>query len=117
MDLKPPVKLNLWAHEAKISMVSWRKGSPLFHTEDEITVWFELSKPAYGGTVGFGISLPVADYSREEFLHAAALEGEKELQAIARRHKEDEGKRQKEAERKKELDAVVLNIVNRLEEG
>jgi len=114
VELKTPVKVNLWGHEAQITWISWRRANPLFGTDDELLVQFDLSEAAYGVS-GFGISLPALDFNKEGFLREATSKGEEELQAIAARHKDEQEKRKKEEKREKELNTIVQNIVNQLE--
>jgi hypothetical protein len=117
MNLKTPIKVNLWGHEAAITSISWRGKFEPWHSEDEILVWFDLPKSAYG-TSGFVISLPVKDYGGRDFLEAVIREGEKALlgcpELIAAHRREEQEKQKQEEERKKELDTIVQNIVNRL---
>lgn len=118
MELKEPVKVNLRGHEAKITMISWKRANAILRQQPrhEISVWFELTPPAYG-IISFGISLPVKNYSKKEFLAAAILEGEKQLQTIALSHNKEMVEKEEEEKRAKELDAIVQNIVDRLAVG
>ena len=84
-----------------------------WHPEDQITVWIDLDKPI-DGTSGFGISLPVKDYDRREFLASVIQEGEKELKEILARNKVEREEQLKRKARERELDASAQNIVNQL---
>lgn len=113
VDLKTPIKVNLWGHDAVITSISWRRKFEPWYPYDELLVWFDLKEPE-AGTSGFGIHLPVKDYSKEKFLEAATVEGAQELMKIAARHREEKEKQKQEEERTRELDTLVHNIVNRL---
>jgi len=116
MELKTPVKINLLGHEATISYISARLRDGIQYKEDQIRVNFDFAK-AVGGTFSFGIYLPVSIAgiaSRKGFLARVKREGEKRLAEIIERDKVELGKRKREEERRKELDIIVLNIINRL---
>lgn len=104
--------INLMGHEATIRISPLQARSPL-RLEDSIGVWFDLVEPAYG-TSGFGIDIPLKDYTADEFAEIVRTRGEKRLKEIMWSNKAELDKRMAAEKRRKELNSIVASLGEKL---
>lgn len=110
------MKIILLGHEAEVKWISSRQATSLVSrdTIDSISVFFEL-KESIDGLSGFGIEIPPKEYTVNEFVKVAVVEGEKALQIIISSHEKEKAARDKRNEKRKKLNRLVGELGERID--
>ncbi|MBA7492396.1 hypothetical protein ES702_02946 [subsurface metagenome] len=91
---------------ANITLISFRAASQPFTPVDLFTIWIDLLK-SIDGLSGFGIDLPIKDYTKDEFLEAVKSQAD----TRAKKHLDDmKEEREKNAEEEKKKDYIKDEI-------
>ena len=91
-------------YKAKVARIKGQVALPPWYPEETLTVWLDLLETVPGtGTIGFGITIPVKEYTQESLQKTIQEEGSRRLESIVR---EAEVTRQKEAQKKTQQDAL-----------
>lgn len=103
------VAVEILGHKAHIESISGFPADPPWFPEDRIRVWLDFEKPA-GSTLGFGVTLPVRIYTRDEFLAAVRMEGEHRLMVELKGGRTKRELMESKEQKQKELDKIALGI-------
>lgn len=105
-------KVILLGHETKIESIRAIAGnlrSP-WYKDDQFNIYLSFDGATVAGCYGFGILLPMKEYSPEEFLKAIESEGERVLKEIIRKREDDKNHDQAMKTRQAELDRVASRL-------
>lgn len=100
------VYVEILGHKAEVKSIQGKLKHPPWHNEDYLDVWLEFEE-AVGSTLGFGISLPVLNYGKDELLHRIRVEGEVELKGLQNKDAERRIMREVALTRQQELDSLA----------
>lgn len=113
MEEKPLAGVTILGHKAYITGIGADQADGVWRKKDEIHVWLTFDEPI-GSTISFGTSVPVKEYTREQFLKAVKQQGELSFAIITQKDKERKAEHTKKEEKQKELDAIVAGIRQQL---
>jgi len=113
-DLNLPIEL--LGHKGRIRAIWSRVALPLWQEADELLAYVEFDEPI-DSTAGYPISVPVKDYSPEEFLRVVRENGEKELAAALQRWRQERAQRQAKETREEGLKKLAVSIAAKFKAG
>ena len=91
--------------------VEYIKGQPIlepWHKEPQLVVWVGIDSPH--ATAGFGISLPLKEYSPDELKKLIEEEGARQFDKIIAQHAADAQKMEEHTAQKREADEVARKV-------
>ena len=103
------IPIEVMGHKATIDSVSARQADGRWYKEDFLMVFIDLGD-GVEGLSGFGITLPVKRYGKDEFIAAVKAEAEKTLPKILENHRAEIAKHPRNRERQDTLDMIVEEI-------
>ena len=108
-------QIELMGHMAIIDRIIGRPADPRsLYLEDELQVWLNLEKDPFKSLIGFGISIPVKEYTPDDFLKIVKSEGERYLKNHTLGNEKDRIIRTQIEDKKKSLDALASRIIDSL---
>lgn len=110
MEKKMNIKIQLLDYKGTLTHILSRQASYPFYQEDELLVFVEFSEPHPANIISTAITIPVKDYSREEFLQVVKKNGDEQLLTSIENHRQKHERQEAAEQRKVELDAVAKSI-------
>ena len=107
------MEIELLGHKAEVDVISWRPAYEPWHKDDEITVWLKLDE-SVEATSGFGISLPLQDYTEEEFKAEVKKVGEERLRYLIEKHQAEAAEHKKKEKKRKSMNKTVADLGDKL---
>jgi len=107
---KMNVNLELAGYPCRISHILARPANPPYAKEEDFLVVVEFSKPYPANFIETSISIPVKDYSKDEFIGVVQKNGDEQIAASVERHRQNDERRDKKEQRQAELDVVAHGI-------
>lgn len=108
------VELELAGYPCRITHILARTVNLPLTPEEEFLVGVNFSEPHPANFISTFISIPVKDYSKDEFLEVVQKNGDKQIAASVERHRQDDERRDKKGQRQAELDALAHGIEAKL---
>ena len=104
------VNLELAGYPCRITHILARTANPTFARKEDFLVVVEFSKPSPAAIISTSISIPVKDYSKDEFIEVVQKNGDEQIAASVERHHQDDERKDKKEQRQAELDVVAHGI-------
>lgn len=104
------IKIELLGYKGKLTHIASRLAYPPWYKEDELLVDVTFDEPFPASIISTAISIPVKDYSMEEFLKVVKIAGKVQLAISLEKHRADDEKREQEGRRRKELKTLTEGL-------
>lgn len=113
MDMEVVAEVTVYGKKGRVGMLRPNLADGYWSKQDEISVWIDFSPETVAGALGFGVSIPVKDYTPEEFVKVVTGVVNKrvgEMEAERAKEKDREADSRGRAER---INAVIERLKNR----
>ena len=108
-----PVVVEILDHKAEIKWIKGQKPDAILRNDYSLSVFVEFDEPV-DGTQGFGFTIPVKNYGKEELRETIERQGEITLLAIQKNSRRLRDSIEREEARIKELDEFGSKLVQML---
>jgi len=110
------IKIELLGYKGTLTHMASRIAHLPWQKEDELLAYIDFEEPLPASIISTAISIPVKDYSREEFLKIVKEEGEKQLTVSLETYQRKQEAWKQEIERREELEALAKSFETKFEE-